>query len=95
MLQIPCPWCGVRDEDEYRYGGSASVVRPADDAPDAEWGAYLYVRDNPRGAHRERWCHVFGCGRWLVVVRDTLTHDILESAPLGEPAAQPPVPSAQ
>ncbi|MBL8960475.1 MAG: sarcosine oxidase subunit delta, partial [Gemmatimonadetes bacterium] len=21
MLQIPCPWCGPREEEEFRYGG--------------------------------------------------------------------------
>ncbi|MGZ8625813.1 MAG: sarcosine oxidase subunit delta, partial [Actinomycetota bacterium] len=23
MLLIPCPWCGPRDEVEFRYGGQA------------------------------------------------------------------------
>ncbi len=24
MLRIPCPWCGERDETEFRYRGDAS-----------------------------------------------------------------------
>ena len=28
MLRIRCPWCGVRDEIEYRYRGDATRVRP-------------------------------------------------------------------
>jgi sarcosine oxidase delta subunit len=31
------------------------------------------------------WLHGSGCGRWFKVRRDTRTHDILASAPLGEP----------
>ncbi|OYV41918.1 MAG: hypothetical protein B7Z80_00245, partial [Rhodospirillales bacterium 20-64-7] len=23
MLLIPCPWCGVRPENEFRYAGQA------------------------------------------------------------------------
>ncbi len=52
MLLIPCPWCGPRPENEFRYCGQAHVVRPADPSvvDDAEWAAYLYLRDNPKGA---------------------------------------------
>ena len=28
MLLIPCPWCGPRDEVEFRYGGQAGSVVP-------------------------------------------------------------------
>ena len=27
MLQIPCPWCGPRDEIEFSYGGEAHIIR--------------------------------------------------------------------
>jgi sarcosine oxidase delta subunit len=27
MLRIECPWCGVRNEDEFSYGGDATVER--------------------------------------------------------------------
>ncbi len=30
MLLIRCPWCGPRDEIEFRYGGQAHLVYPAD-----------------------------------------------------------------
>ena len=30
MLQIECPWCGLRDETEYKYGGQAHVAYPED-----------------------------------------------------------------
>ncbi len=30
MLLIHCPWCGPRDEIEFKYGGEAHITRPAD-----------------------------------------------------------------
>jgi heterotetrameric sarcosine oxidase delta subunit len=76
MLSIRCPWCGEREEIEFRYGGQANVSYPATSLPDPEWARYLYVRDNPAGPFAERWAHVHGCRRWFVIVRDTTTHEI-------------------
>jgi len=30
MLLITCPWCGARDEVEFRYGGQAHLAYPDD-----------------------------------------------------------------
>ena len=78
MLLIPCPWCGPRPENEFRHGGQAHVQRPADPSTvsDDAWAAYLYIRDNPKGRHTERWRHVHGCGRFFNCVRDTVTDRI-------------------
>lgn len=38
--------------------------------------AYVYLRDNPAGRHQEFWYHGNGCRSWLVVTRDTISHDI-------------------
>ena len=46
--------------------------------------AYVYLRDNPMGRHEEHWYHAQGCRNWLVVARDTLTHEI-PSARLAAP----------
>jgi sarcosine oxidase subunit delta len=86
MLLIPCPWCGNRPENEFRYGGQANVQRPADPATvgDAAWVAYLYLRDNPKGGHTERWRHLHGCGRFFICVRDTVTDRIATTYRPGE-----------
>ena len=77
MLRINCPVCGLRDETEFSCGGDATVVRPAHEETNTDvWFDFVFVRDNPRGAHREYWHHVQGCRQWLVVERDTLTHRI-------------------
>ena len=78
MLLIPCPWCGPRPENEFRHAGQAHVQRPADPGTvsDDAWAAYLYIRDNPKGRHAERWRHVHGCNRFFNCVRDTVTDRI-------------------
>jgi sarcosine oxidase, subunit delta len=87
MLLIHCPWCGARDEIEFRCGGEAHIARPKDpDAvSDADWADYLFMRANPKGLHRERWVHAMGCRRWFNVLRHTVTHQILAVYRMGEP----------
>ena len=84
MLLIPCPYCGPRNQVEFTYGGDATVRRPANDAPIAEWFDYVYLRDNRSGPHDELWMHSAGCRCWFKVRRNTLTHDILSSARIGD-----------
>ena len=62
-------------------GGDATVVRPPIDAPEAAWAEYVYLRDNPRGPHDERWLHSAGCRQWFRVRRDTRTHEIVATEP--------------
>ena len=79
-MLIDHPLLGPRDAQEFTYLGDASLMhRPDASAPDAlsAFHDYLYLRDNPAGAHRELWYHEYGDGSWLVVTRDTLTHEIL------------------
>ena len=73
---ITCPHCGTRPKEEFIVRGDASVVRPAPDAPQSEWYSYVYLRDNPRGDFQEHWHHSSGCRRWLVVTRNTVTHEV-------------------
>jgi sarcosine oxidase subunit delta len=61
------------------------VSRPPPSASDLVWSAYLYLRENPKGVHYERWCHSYGCGRWFNVARDTLSHEIRAVYLMGEP----------
>ena len=90
MLRIRCPWCGERDEIEFRYRGDASRGRPAADAGLAAFTTYVYERDNPRGWHLEWWLHVGGCRKLLKVSRHTLTHEINAIGKPEDPLPQPP-----
>jgi sarcosine oxidase subunit delta len=89
MLLIPCPWCGERNETEFRCGGEAHIVRPRQSSVllDDAWADYLFMRTNPKGMHVERWRHVHGCGRWFNLVRDTVSDAVLAVYRMGE---QPP-----
>lgn len=92
MLIIDCPYCGPRPELEFSYGGEAHIARPADPGSvdgDA-WGAYLYLRRNPRGVHAERWRHVRGCARFFNALRDTSTDQFIATYKTGEPPPRGP-----
>ena len=76
-MRIECPMCGLRDRREFYYQGDAVMLaRPDPEAGPAAWDSYLHLRDNPAGATRELWHHEGGCGAWLVVTRDTVSHEI-------------------
>jgi heterotetrameric sarcosine oxidase delta subunit len=89
VLLIRCPWCGPRDEIEFRYGGQAHVAYPADPASltDEEWAGYVFLRDNPKGPWAERWFHAAGCRRWCNAIRDTATHRLIATY---RPDEEPP-----
>ena len=73
------PLLGPRDSSEFVVLGDASLIdRPDWSDPDAaeKFHDYAYVRGNPAGAHRELWYHEHGDRSWLIVTRDTVTHEI-------------------
>ena len=76
MLRIPCPNCGERDYTEFRYAGDAGKRRPPHGGTIAAWHDYVFLFDNPKGAHHEYWQHVLGCRQWLVLERDTATNAV-------------------
>ena len=82
-MRIPCPICGTRDLREFSVRGAALPV-PAGEAWSGDWDDYLHTRDNPAGETRELWYHAQGCGAWLVVTRDTVSHEIKGVALAGE-----------
>ncbi|MDA7599247.1 sarcosine oxidase subunit delta [Alphaproteobacteria bacterium] len=76
---IDHPLLGPRDAQEFTYLGDASLIdRPDWQATDAaeRFFEYQYLRDNPAGLHKELWFHEMGDRSWLVVTRNTLTHEI-------------------
>lgn len=79
-MLIPHPLLGPRDAQEFTYLGDARLLgRPDPNAPDAEadFCDYVFLRNNPAGVHRELWFHEQGDRSWLVVTRDTVTHEVL------------------
>ena len=81
-MRIACPYCGERSLDEFAFHGDAAPVRPDTASPtEAEdFFRFVYERDNKAGRGDEYWQHVAGCRAWLIVTRNTLTHEILAVA---------------
>lgn len=77
MLILTCPNCGVTaEETEFHAGGEAHLTRFGPGASDGDFENYLFMRENPKGVHFERWRHVYGCGKWFHAARDTVTLEI-------------------
>ncbi|ARE82442.1 Sarcosine oxidase, delta subunit, heterotetrameric [Roseovarius sp. TM1035] len=75
-MRLGCPICGERDRREFYYQGAA-LVRPEGEVWSPEWDDYIHNRDNPAGVTRDLWQHEQGCGAWLIVTRDTVSHAVL------------------
>ncbi|MCO5146743.1 MAG: sarcosine oxidase subunit delta [Aquamicrobium sp.] len=87
MLLIRCPYCDeTLPEAEFTYAGQAHVARATDPSSqtDEEWEAFLFIRDNVKGPHYERWRHFHGCGRYFNAVRDTVSDRFLTTYKAGE-----------
>ncbi|MBV9735875.1 MAG: sarcosine oxidase subunit delta [Acidisphaera sp.] len=89
-MRIPCPHCGERGFQEFAYYGDAGPKRPAHGGDTGEdvWFDYVYLRDNPAGPHEELWYHAAGCRTWLVVTRNTLTHEVAGARPARDVALE-------
>lgn len=85
-MRITCPHCGARDRREFYYQGAA-LARPLPDAGEAVWDEYVHLRENPAGETRDLWYHEAGCGAWIVVTRNTVTHEVLGSVLAAEAGA--------
>jgi methylglutamate dehydrogenase subunit B len=77
-MLIHHPILGPRDAQEFVYLGDAGLIDRPDGMSEGieAFHAYLYQRTNPAGEHRELWYHEQGDRSWLVVTRNTLTHEI-------------------
>ena len=84
-MLIPCPHCGARPAEEFTFLGDAKPVRPAsnDAATMDQWFDYVYLRDNPKGAIDEYVHHSGGCRAWLVIRRNTETHEVTGTVTAG------------
>jgi len=77
MLLLTCPNCGVTaEETEFAPGGEAHLKRAGPGSGDDAFESYMFARKNPRGVHFERWRHAYGCGKWFLAARCTLTLEV-------------------
>lgn len=78
-MRLDCPFCGLRDEGEFTYEGPV-MDWPALDATRAKWVDAVFMRDQPKGETQELWRHHLGCGSFLEILRNTVTHEIVSVA---------------
>ena len=82
MLTLHCPYCGVdADETDLHGGGQAHLTREGPGSSDDDFEDYLFMRENPKGVHFERWRHVYGCGKWFLAARCTNTLEVFGTYP--------------
>jgi sarcosine oxidase subunit delta len=82
MLTLTCPCCGVAaDETELAAGGEAHLKRFGPGSSDEAFDGYMFMRENPKGVHFERWRHAYGCGKWFLAARDTVTLEVFGTYP--------------
>ena len=62
------------------FGDASLINRPNwnDDDAGSKFYEYLYLRKNIAGIHKELWFHQQGDRSWLVVSRNTKTHEIVK-----------------
>ena len=75
-------------EPAQRHALVRAVNAPALDATQDEWFGAVFLRENPRGPHSEVWHHLQGCRAFLIVERDTLTHEITGARLAHQPTAE-------
>jgi len=77
MLILHCPYCGMDvDETDLHAGGEAHLKREGPGASDDAFEDYLFMRENPKGVHFERWRHAYGCGKCFLAARCTQTLEV-------------------
>ncbi len=88
-MRIPCPHCGIREEEEFSYGGAAGQLPALDGLRGPKkWRKALHMRPNPKGDLTELWCHASGCERWLIVIRNTTSQSISQVRDAGQKSGQ-------
>ena len=78
---MPCPNCGERGVQEFRHGGEISALsrRRSMGDSDGDLTRYFYFTENVAGESAEWWHHSFGCRKWFVAHRDTVTNRVVRT----------------
>jgi sarcosine oxidase subunit delta len=76
-IRIACEHCGTRPLEEYVYGEVFVVPDMVADPVERNLDR-AFNHTNPEGPVTEAWFHLYGCRRWISIVRDTATDRILE-----------------
>jgi len=86
LILIHCPHCGPRNSNEFVHCGERHDRPEDENVGRAKWRAYLYLRHNVAGWTTETWFHRFGCARFFVAERNTITNEVRATRPPGAEA---------
>jgi sarcosine oxidase, subunit delta len=82
MKQLMCPLNGLRDINEFAYGGPVKPM-PASRASAADWAEYVFLEDNRQGRVLEWWLHI-PSSFWFIAERDTASDEVIRTMTVGE-----------
>ena len=77
-MLIKCPHCGTRPVEEFTFLGDAAATRPTSNDPASmDSGSTTSICATIRAGRIDEYAHHSGgCRAWLVVTRDTQTHEV-------------------
>ena len=68
MLEIKCPYCGSRSQNEFSYGGDSNIKRPelGKEVSDKDWDNFIYLRKKFNVKHENKKLRIrkLGRSRW-------------------------------
>ena len=80
MIRIECPFAAnVITASSATAGMRRSPIRRS--MRQLMRGMTPFLRENICGRQSETWHHIHGCRMWLIVERDTMTHEIFAVRP--------------
>ena len=87
MQRFNCPFCGRRDEREFRYIADAGKRRPdtSEAVSDQTWSDYLHAQRNAQGLADEVWIHL-PCQEVFRMSRNTMTAEVVSETPFRKDA---------
>ena len=72
---IDCPLNGLRNVQEFVYGGEV-VSELNNHADPTDWADYVFLEDNTSGVADEWWCHA-ASNYWFIVRRQRTTNTVV------------------
>ena len=88
MKIMNCPLNGPRNISEFVYGGEVVDMPDPNTCSQAEWAAFVFLKDNQAILLREWWCHA-ATAFWFIAERDTATDEIVRTYPANEVFKKP------
>ena len=73
-----CPLNGLRNINEFAYGGEVLEAPDSLNCSDREWAEYLFMDENSSGVVHEWWIHA-PSSYWFIARRDRKTNEILRT----------------